>query len=108
VLGRQVAALMKNKSMMSILAQQQARIKELESQISGLKQSDVKRLKSLNAQTLEIEKQRDEQRHFLEQQRLAARKALKDAQLKQIQREQLLNQELQQRYRRVLSSSLSH
>jgi len=95
-LARQVAALMKNKSMMSKLAQQQARIKELESQISGLKQSDVKRLKSLNAQTLKIEKQRDEQRHFLEQQRLAARKAIKDAQLKQIQREQVLNQELQQ------------
>jgi formylglycine-generating enzyme required for sulfatase activity len=96
VLGPQVAGLMKNKSMMSKLAQQQARIKELESQISGLKQSDIKRLKSLNSQTLEIEKQRDEQRHFLEQQRLAARKAIKDAQLKQIQREQFLNQELQQ------------
>jgi len=96
VLMRQVEALMKNKIMMAKLAQQQAHIKELESQISGLKQSDIKRLKSLNSQALAIEKQRAEQRHFLEQQRLAARKAIKDAQLKQIQREKILNQELQE------------
>ena len=95
VLARQVEALMKNKAMMSKLAKQQSRIKELESQISGLKQSDIKRLESINAQTLAIEKQRAEQRHFLEQQRLAARKAIQDAQIKQIQREKILNQELQ-------------
>jgi formylglycine-generating enzyme required for sulfatase activity len=96
VLGRQVEALMKNKSMMTKLARQQTRIKELESQISGLKQSDIKRLENLNSQALAIEKQRTEQRHFLEQQRLAARKAIQDVQLKQIRREKILNQELQE------------
>jgi formylglycine-generating enzyme required for sulfatase activity len=96
VLSHQVEALMKNKSMMSKLAQQQARIKELEAQISGLKQTDIKRLKTLNAQALAIEKQRSEQRHFLEQQRLGARKAIQDAQLKQIERKKILNQELQE------------
>jgi len=96
VLAHQVETLMKNKSMMLKLANQQARIKELESQISGLKSSDIKRLESLNVQALSIEKQRTEQRHFLEQQRLVARKAIQDAQLKQIQREKILNQEFQE------------
>ncbi|KPA17910.1 hypothetical protein MHK_001874, partial [Candidatus Magnetomorum sp. HK-1] len=96
VLDRQVKALMKNKSMMAKLSKQQAHIKKLESQISGLKQSDIKRLESLNAQALAIENQRTEQRHFIEQQRLAARKAIKEVQIKQIQREQALNKELQQ------------
>ncbi|KPA15831.1 hypothetical protein MHK_003970 [Candidatus Magnetomorum sp. HK-1] len=36
------------------------------------------------------------ERHFLEQQRLNARKAIKQAQIKQIKREQALNKELQQ------------
>jgi len=95
VLVRQVEDLKKDKTMMEKLLKQQALIKELESQISGLKQSDIKSLEILNSQALAIEKQRAEQRHFLEQQRLAARKAIQDAQLKQIKREKILNQELQ-------------
>ena len=60
VLERQVETLMKNESKQD---QQQKRIKELESQISGSKQSDIKRLETLNAQALAIEKQREKQSH---------------------------------------------
>jgi hypothetical protein len=95
VVSRQVEALMKNKSMMTKLLKQQELIKELESQISALKQSDIKRLESLNAQAIAIEKDRAKQRQFLEQQRLAALKAIKQAQLKQIKREKVLNEKLQ-------------
>jgi len=81
--------------MIKKLILQQKRIKELESSISKLKSSDIKRLEELNAQTLAIEKERNSQRAFYMEQRLKAQQAINIAQIEQIKREKELQKKLQ-------------
>ena len=99
VLDRQVQEIMKEKGTLKKLEDAQKKIRELEDERANLKSSDVKRLEELNVQALALERERDRQRLFREEQSLKARGELSRAEADRLAKER----EMQERISRTLT-----
>jgi len=99
VLDRQIQEIMKEKGTLKKLEDAQKKIRELEDERANLKSSDVKRLEELNAQALALERERDRQRLFREEQALKARGELSRAEADRISKDR----EMQDRITHTLS-----
>ncbi|PIU86302.1 MAG: hypothetical protein COS67_03295, partial [Deltaproteobacteria bacterium CG06_land_8_20_14_3_00_44_19] len=99
VLDRQIQEIMKEKGTLKKLEEEQRKVRELEEKLANLKSSEVKRLEELNAQALALERDRDRQRLFREEQSLKARGELSRAEADRIAKER----EMQDRINRTLA-----
>jgi len=100
VLDRQIQAIMKEKGTLKKLEAERKKNKELEEKLANLKSSEVKRLEELNAQAIALERTRDKQRLFREEQVLKARGELSRAEAERIAKER----EMQERINRTLAA----
>jgi formylglycine-generating enzyme required for sulfatase activity len=100
VLDRQVQAIMKEKGTLKKLEAEQRKVRDLEEKLANLKSSEVKRLEELNAQAIALERARDKQRLFREEQALRARGELSRAEAERIAKER----EMQERINRTLAA----
>ena len=87
VLDRQIEAFMKDKGALKREEEALKRIRELQEQLVNLKGSEVKRLEELNTQALSLERERDRQRLFREEQSLKAKGELSRAEADRIAKE---------------------
>ncbi|PJC74128.1 MAG: hypothetical protein CO013_05260, partial [Syntrophobacterales bacterium CG_4_8_14_3_um_filter_58_8] len=99
VLDRQVQEIMKEKGTLKILEEERKKNRELEEKLANLKGSEVKRLEELNTQALALERDRDRQRLFREEQAMKARGELSRAEADRIAKER----EMQDRINRTLA-----
>ena len=99
VLDRQVQEIMKEKGTLKILEEERKKNRELEEKLANLKGSEVKRLEELNIQALALERDRDRQRLFREEQAMKARGELSRAEADRIAKER----EMQERINRTLA-----
>jgi hypothetical protein len=99
VLDRQIEAFMKDKGALKREEETMKRVRELQVQLANLKSSDVKRLEELNTQALALERERDRQRLFREEQALKAKGELSRAEAERIAKER----EMQDRINRTLA-----
>jgi len=99
ILDRQVQEIMKEKGTLKKLEAEQRKVRELEEKLANLKSSEVKRLEELNAQAIALERERDKQRLFREEQALKARGELSKAEAERIAKER----EMQERINRTLA-----
>ncbi|MCX5828478.1 MAG: DUF1566 domain-containing protein [Deltaproteobacteria bacterium] len=99
VLDRQVQEIMKEKGTLKKLEEERKKNKDLEEKLANLKSSEVKRLEELNAQALALERERDRQRLFREEQALKARGELSRAETDRLAKER----EMQDRINRTLT-----
>jgi hypothetical protein len=99
VLDRQIEAFMKDKGALKREEEALKRVRELQEQLANLKSSDVKRLEELNTQALALERDRDRQRVFREEQSLKAKGELSRAEADRIAKER----EMQERINRTLA-----
>jgi len=100
ILDRQIQAIMKEKGTLKKLEAERKKNKELEEKLATLKSSEVKRLEELNAQAIALERTRDKQRLFREEQALKARGELSRAEAERIAKER----EMQERINRTLAA----
>jgi len=98
VLDRQVQEIMKEKGTLKKLEEERTKNKELEEKLANLKSSELKRLGELNAQALALERERDRQRLFREEQSLKAKGELSQAEADRLAKER----EMQDRISRTL------
>jgi hypothetical protein len=96
VLDRQVQEIMKEKGTLKKLEEERKKNKELEEKLANLKSSEVKRLEELNAQALALERERDRQRLFREEQSLKARGELSRAEAERIAKEREMQNRINQ------------
>ncbi|MBU4372657.1 MAG: DUF1566 domain-containing protein [Proteobacteria bacterium] len=94
VLDRQVQEIMKEKSTIIILAEERKKNRELEEKLANLKGSEVKRLEELNIQALALERDRDRQRLFREEQSLKAKGELSRAEADRIAKEREMSERI--------------
>jgi hypothetical protein len=99
VLDRQIEAFMKDKGALKREEEALKRVRELQAQLANLKGSEVKRLEELNIQALALERERDHQRLFREEQALKAKGELSRAEADRIAKER----EMQERINRTLA-----
>jgi hypothetical protein len=99
ILDRQIQEIMKEKGTLKRLEEEQKKVRELEDKLANLKSSEVKRLEELNAQALALERERDRQRLFVEEQSLKAKGELSKAEADRLAKER----ELQERVNRTLA-----
>jgi hypothetical protein len=99
VLDRQVQEIMKEKGTLKILEEERKKNRELEEKLANLKGSEVKRLEELNIQALALERDRDRQRLFREEQAMKAKGELNQAERDRIAKER----EMQDRISRTLA-----
>ncbi len=99
ILDRQIQEIMKEKGTLKRLEEEQKKVRELEDKLANLKSSEVKRLEELNAQALALERERDRQRLFMEEQSLKAKGELSKAEADRLAKER----ELQERVNRTLA-----
>jgi hypothetical protein len=99
VLDRQIEAFMKDKGALKREEEALKRVRELQTQLANLKGSEVKRLEELNIQALALERDRDRQRLFREEQALKAKGELSRAEADRIAKER----EMQERINRTLA-----
>jgi hypothetical protein len=99
VLDQQIKEIMKEKGTLKKLEAEQRKVRELEEKLANLKSSEVKRLEELNAQALALERERDRQRLFREEQALKAKGELSRAEADRLARER----EMQDRINRTLA-----
>ena len=99
VLDQQIKEIMKEKGTLKKLEAEQRKVRELEEKLANLKSSEVKRLEELNAQALALERERDRQRLFREEQALKAKGELSRAEAEHIAKER----EMQGRINRTLA-----
>jgi hypothetical protein len=99
VLDRQIEAFMKDKGALKREEEALKRVRELQAQLANLKGSEVKRLEELNIQALALERDRDRQRLFREEQALKAKGELSRAEADRIAKER----EMQDRINRTLA-----
>lgn len=95
ILKYHVEELIKNKKIMARLEELQRRNQALEDQLAALKGTESRRLEELNATVLALEKDRERQRLFLEEQRLRAEAALKDAEIKRLEEVRAMQERLE-------------
>ena len=99
VLDRQIETFMKDKGALKLEEEALKRVRELQAQLANLKGSEVKRLEELNIQALALERDRDRQRLFREEQALKAKGELSRAEADRIAKER----EMQDRINRTLA-----
>jgi hypothetical protein len=99
VLDRQIEVFMKDKGALKREEEALKRVRELQVQLANLKSSEVKRLEELNTQALALERERDLQRLFREEQALEAKGRLSRAEADRIAKER----EMQDRINRTLA-----
>ena len=99
ILDRQIQEIMKEKDTLRKLEDERKKNKELEEKLANLKISEVKRLEELNAQALALERERDKQRLFREEQALKARGEMSKTEADRIAKER----EMQERIKQTLS-----
>jgi len=99
ILDRQIQEIMKEKGTLKRLEEEQKKVRDLEDKLANLKSSEVKRLEELNAQALALERDRDRQRLFMEEQSLKAKGELSKAEADRLAKER----ELQERVNRTLA-----
>lgn len=99
ILDRQIQEIMKEKGTLKKLEEERKKNRELEEKIANLKSTEVKRLEELNAQALAVERERERQRLFREEQALKAKGELSRAEAERISRER----EMQARISRTLA-----
>jgi len=98
VLDQQIKEIMKEKGTLKKLEAEQRKVRDLEEKLANLKSSEVKRLEELNAQALALERERDRQRLFREEQALKAKGELSRAEADRLAKER----EMQDRMNRIL------
>jgi len=99
ILDRQIQEIMKEKDTLKKLEEERKKNKNLEEKLASLKASEVKRLDELNAQALALERERDRQRLFREEQALKARGELSRAEAGRLAKER----EMQARINKTLA-----
>ena len=99
VLDKQIEAFMKDKGALKERDEALKKMRELEDKLANLKSTEVKRLEELNTQALALERDRDRQRLFREEQSLKARGELSRAEVDRIAKER----EMQDRINRTLA-----
>ncbi|KAF0154129.1 MAG: GRAM domain containing protein [Syntrophaceae bacterium] len=99
ILDRQIQDIMKEKGTLKKLETEQRKVRELEEKLASLKSSEVKRLEELNMQALALERERDQQRLFREEQALKARGELSRAEADRFAKER----EMQDKINRTLA-----
>ena len=99
VLDRKIEAFMKDKGALKREEEAMKSVRELQVQLANLKSSEVKRLEELNTQALALERERDRQRLFREEQALKAKGELSRAEADRIAKER----EMQDRISRTLA-----
>ena len=99
VLDRQISEIMKEKGTLKKLEEERKKNKELEEKLANLKSTEVKRLEELNEQALALERERERQRLFREEQALKARGELSKAEAERIAKER----EMQERINKTLA-----
>ena len=99
ILDRQIQEIMKEKGTLKRLEEEQKKVRELEDKLANLKSSEVKRLEELNAQALALERERDRQHLFMQEQSLKAKGELSKAEADRLGKER----ELQERVNRTLA-----
>jgi hypothetical protein len=99
ILDRQIQEIMKEKGTLKRLEEEQKKVRELEDKLANLKSSEVKRLEELNAQALALERERDRQHLFMQEQSLKAKGELSKAEADRLAKER----ELQERVNRTLA-----
>jgi len=99
ILDRQIEIFMRDKGALKERDEALKKMRELENQLTNLKSSESKRLEELNAQALALERERDRQRLFMEEQSLKARGELSKAEAVRLAKEK----EMQERVRRTLA-----
>lgn len=87
VLNRQIEAFMKDKGALKREEEALKKVRELQAQLANLKGSEVKRLEELNIQALALERERERQRLFREEQALKAKGELSRAEADRIAKE---------------------
>lgn len=78
-LNRQIEDFMKDKGALKREEAALKKLRELQEQLANLKSSEVKRLEELNTQALVMERERDRQRLFREEQAIKARREMSKA-----------------------------
>jgi len=96
VLDQQIQQIMKEKGTLKKLEQERRKVKELENKLANLKSSELKRLDELNALAMAIEREREKQRLFLEEQRLRAQGELKNAEIAGLKKERQMQARINQ------------
>ncbi len=99
VLDQQIKEIMKEKGTLRKLEDAQKNVRELENKLANLKSFEVKRLEVLNTQALALERERDSQRLFREEQALKAKGELSRAEAERFAKER----EMQDRISRTLT-----
>jgi len=87
---------MKENGTLKKLEEEQRKVRELEEKLANLKSSEVKRLEELNAQAIALERERDKQRLFREEQALKARGELSKAEAERIAKEREMQDRINQ------------
>ncbi len=88
VLDRQIEAFMRDKGALKREEEAMKKVRELQTQLANLKSTEVKRLEELNAQAIALERERDRQRLFREEQALKAKGELSIAEADRLKKEQ--------------------
>ena len=99
VLNQQIEVFMRDKGALKERDEALKKMRELEDKLANLKSTEVKRLEELNTQALALERDRDRQRLFREEQSLKAKGELSRAEADRIAKER----EMQERIHRTLA-----
>ena len=99
VLNQQIEVFMRDKGALKERDDALKKMRELEDKLANLKSTEVKRLEELNTQALALERERDRQRLFREEQSLKAKGELNQAERDRIAKER----EMQDRINRTLA-----
>jgi len=94
VLDKQIEVFMRDKGALKERDDALKKMKELENKLANLKSTEVKRLEELNTQTLALERDRDRQRLFREEQSLKARGELSRAEADRIAKEREMSERI--------------
>jgi hypothetical protein len=98
ILDKQIQEIMKEKGTLKKLEEERRKVKELEDQLANLKSSEMIKLQELNAQTIAIEREREKQRLFREEQILKARGEINKAEAERLAKDR----EIQARTNQIL------
>jgi hypothetical protein len=94
VLDKQIEAFMRDKGALKERDEALKKMRELEDKLANLKSTEVKRLEELNIQALALERDRDRQRLFREEQSLKARGELSRAEADRIAKEREMSERI--------------
>ncbi|TSA48047.1 MAG: DUF1566 domain-containing protein [Deltaproteobacteria bacterium] len=94
VLDKQIEVFMRDKGALKERDEALKKMRELEDKLANLKSTEVKRLEELNIQALALERDRDRQRLFREEQSLKARGELSRAEADRIAKEREMSERI--------------